>query len=103
MRQAYRNAYSCTLAEWNGMILGFQISTFFLEGAHLARLAVTPQAQGKGIGALLLQDLLQRFIRRGVYAMTVNTQSSNSRSLRLYQRFNFQPNGYDLPYWICTI
>jgi GNAT superfamily N-acetyltransferase len=103
MRQAYRNAYSCTVAEWNGMLLGFQISTFFLEGAHLARLAVTPQAQGKGIGALILHDLLQRFIRRGVYAMTVNTQSSNSRSRRLYERFNFQANGYDLPYWTASI
>ena len=99
LRQAYRIASSCTVATKDDRILGFQISTFFFDGAHLARLAVHPSAQGQGIGGTLLGDLLARYTRRGIQMMTVNTQASNYQSRRLYQRFGFEPNGYNLPYW----
>jgi GNAT superfamily N-acetyltransferase len=99
LRQAYRIASSCTVATKDDLILGFQISTFFYDGAHLARLAVHPNVQGQGIGGALLGDLLERYTRRGIHMMTVNTQESNHQSRRLYQRFSFEPNGYNLPYW----
>jgi ribosomal-protein-alanine N-acetyltransferase len=99
LRQAYRIASSCTVAVKDERILGFQVSTFFFDGAHLARLAVHPSAQGQGIGGTLLGDLLERYTRRGIGMMTVNTQESNHQSRRLYERFGFEPNGYDLPYW----
>jgi ribosomal protein S18 acetylase RimI-like enzyme len=102
LRQAYRIASSCTLAFSNDVILGYQISTLYFDGAHLARLAVAPEAQGMGVGTALTHDLLSRFFRRGVYGMTVNTQSSNEHSRRLYAQFGFQPNGFDLPYWSAT-
>jgi ribosomal-protein-alanine N-acetyltransferase len=99
IRQAYRISSSCTVAVKDDAIVGYQLSTLYFDGAHLARLAVLPQAQGSGVGGALLGDLLRRFFRRGVYSMTVNTQSSNYRSRRLYTRFGFRPNGFDLPYW----
>ena len=51
----------------------------------------------------LLIDLLRRFERRSVRAMTVNTQSSNLRSQRLYTGFGFERTGYDLPVWTVEI
>lgn len=99
LRQAYRMASSCTLAYLDQTMLGYQFSTLYFDGAHLARLAVAPQAQGKGVGTALLDDLLRRFARRGVFGITVNTQSSNTHSRNLYSRFGFQTNGFDLPYW----
>jgi [ribosomal protein S18]-alanine N-acetyltransferase len=99
IRQAYRISSSCTVAEKNHEIVGYQISTLYFDGAHLARLAVLPQTQGNGVGGALLGDLLRRFFRRGVYMMTVNTQASNEHSRHLYARFGFRPNGFDLPYW----
>jgi ribosomal-protein-alanine N-acetyltransferase len=103
IRQAYRIASSCTVAVKNDGIVGYQLSTLYFDGAHLARLAVSPNAQGSGVGGALLGDLLRRFSRRGVHSMTVNTQASNQRSLGLYARFGFRPNGYDLPYWYARI
>jgi [ribosomal protein S18]-alanine N-acetyltransferase len=99
IRQAYRISSSCTVAEKDHEIVGYQLSTLYFDGAHLARLAVLPQTQGNGVGGALLGDLLQRFFRRGVYMMTVNTQASNEHSRHLYARFGFRPNGFDLPYW----
>ena len=103
LRQAYRIASSCTVATQDDRILGFQISTFFFDGAHLARLAVHPDAQGQGIGGALLGDLLERYMRRGIHTMSVNTQDSNHQSRRLYQRFGFEPNGFNLPYWFARL
>jgi ribosomal protein S18 acetylase RimI-like enzyme len=103
LRQAYRIASSCTVAVQDELILGFQISTFFFDGAHLARLAVHPNAQSKGIGGALLGNLLERYTRRSIQMMTVNTQESNFQSRRLYQRFGFEPNGYNLPYWFAHL
>lgn len=99
LRQAFRMSASCTVAVVNGMIVGYQISTLYFDGAHLARLAVLPQVQGQRVGAALLHDLITRFARRSIHLMSVNTQSSNSRSRALYTRFGFRPNGYDLPYF----
>ena len=90
---------SCTVAVKANTILGYQLSTLYFDGAHLARLAIAPQAQGSGVGGALLGNLILRFFKRGIYTMTVNTQTSNQRSRNLYARFGFHPNGYDLPYW----
>jgi ribosomal-protein-alanine N-acetyltransferase len=103
IRQATRMAAICTVALQADAIVGYQLSTFYYEGGHLARLAVAPGAQGTGVGGLLLSDLVHRFARRGIYAITVNTQSSNDRSRHLYSRLNFHPTGYNLPVWTASL
>ncbi|HVU12879.1 MAG TPA: GNAT family N-acetyltransferase [Phototrophicaceae bacterium] len=99
LRQAMRISASCTVAEQQGELVGYQLSTLYFDGAHLARLAVAPQVQGTGVARALLIDVLRRFERRGVRSMTVNTQASNMRSQRLYTGFGFERTGYDLPVW----
>jgi ribosomal-protein-alanine N-acetyltransferase len=99
IRQAQRQAASCTVAVLNDAIIGYQITTRHQASAHLARLAVLPQYQGRGVGARLLYDLLLSLFRRHVRTITVNTQQTNEHSQRLYARFGFRRNGYDLPVW----
>jgi ribosomal-protein-alanine N-acetyltransferase len=103
LRQAQRVAAMTTVAVKAGEIVGYQLSTLYFDGSHLARLAVAPTAQRMGIGSALLTDTLRRFSRRGVTSMTVNTQASNTRSQRLYADFGFVRNGYDLPVWMADI
>ena len=101
--QACRIASASTVAVIDKTIVGFQISTLYQDSAHLARLAVLPELQGQGIGRALVHDLINRFHRRRIYSITVNTQESNVRSQRLYERFDFYRNGYDLSVWIASI
>ncbi len=103
MRAAVRIASSYVVALLDEQIIGYQISTVYRNGAHLARLAVLPEMQGNGAGSILLSDTLRRFFRQGIYTMTVNTQESNVRSQQLYRRFGFQRNGYDLPVWTINL
>ena len=96
MRQAIRQAASATILFSQGEAVGYQISTRHQTSGHLARIAIHPSVQGQGLGAALLDETLRRFLRRGVRAITVNTQASNVQSQRLYERYEFRRNGFDL-------
>jgi ribosomal protein S18 acetylase RimI-like enzyme len=56
---------------------------------YLQRLAVHPRAQGHGMGEALVLDALRWAQRRGAQAVMVNTQVTNERALRLYERLGF--------------
>ena len=86
---AYKQAAITTVAEIEGKIVGYQISTANQLGGHLARLAVNPEFQGLGIGYMILHDLLVQFSRRGAQRVTVNTQVDNHVSISLYEKARF--------------
>jgi len=94
---AFRQAILATVAEVDGVLSGYQISTATAIGAHLARLAVLPNMQGRGVGYALLYDLIHQISRRSSHAITVNTQKNNFASLHLYQKVGFELSGEDYP------
>jgi len=94
---AFRQALVATVAEDEGEVVGYQISTGAQNGGHLARLAVLPRLQGKGIGYALLFDLIRQFTRRGARLLSVNTQKENRVSLSLYRRAGFEPTSEEYP------
>ena len=93
LQSGFLQAGFATVALVNGEIVGYQISTRNSFGVHLARLAVTVRFQGRGIGYLLVQDLLTQSRRAGLRRLTVNTQSDNSTSLALYKKIGFEMTG----------
>lgn len=93
----HQSAVSSVAQDTNGRIVGYQISTSGHLGGHLARLAVLPEEQGKRIGAALVVDMLNQFISRDVYRISVNTQQDNAVSLKLYTRLGFQFSGETYP------
>jgi ribosomal protein S18 acetylase RimI-like enzyme len=94
---AFRQAALATVAELDGALVGYQISTATQVGGHLARLAVLPTYQGYGIGYLLTVDTLTQFARRGGRSVTVNTQNNNTTSLQLYKKAGFRLTGEEYP------
>ncbi len=107
LREAIRQAASFKLAfditHSNTQPIGYQLSTLYHTGGHLARLATLPAWQGKGVGGALLDELLTGFERRRVFTVSVNTQESNVGSQRLYQHYGFNFTGPDMPVWIGQI
>jgi len=87
------------VAKVAGAVVGYAEGELRLPAAHLNRIAVHPDHQGHGIGALLLRDALRVFWKRGVERVTLNTQSDNRRSQRLYRRFGFEPTGELVTAW----
>ncbi len=94
---AFRQSAVATVADAEGIIVGYQISTATQMGGHLARLAVHPAYQGRGIGYALVRDMLSQFERRGAHHVTVNTQHDNLVSLSLYQKAGFKRTGEEYP------
>ena len=90
------------LSAWNSIailekeIVGYQMSTNTFDSAHLARLAVTPRWQGKGVGHRLVEDMLETFSAIGVTSFSVNTQASNTQSLSLYHSLGFEREDRDI-------
>lgn len=100
VERAFRTAFSASVAVWEGEIVGYQISTAIHDQAHLARLAVLPSMQNRGIGRLLLHNLFQRVQRTTISSLTVNTQSYNHASLALYKSMGFKPTGERFPLYL---
>lgn len=94
---ALRQAEYVSVAAAGAEIIGYQLSTPSRTGAHLARLAVRPEWQGRGVGRALLADLIQRVQRSPGRELSVNTQHNNLASLAVYQRMGFQLTGARFP------
>jgi ribosomal-protein-alanine N-acetyltransferase len=96
---ASRQAVTFTLIEDDERILGYQLSTRHIDTGHLARLAIRPEMQGRGLGGMLVGGMLRFFAERDIQKVTVNTQADNVASQRLYRRLGFQPVGHSVPCW----
>lgn len=96
LTKAYSQTGISTVAVKDGEIVGYQISTTMTIYGHLARLAVSPAHQHQGIASTLVHDLLQQFEHLGFWRITVNTQSDNKVSAKLYQNLNFKRTGEEI-------
>lgn len=103
LEKALPQATSATVVEDTRGLIGYQISTANPFGAHLARLAVRPDAQRRGLGSMIVTDLIQRLSKKGVARLTVNTQSDNHSSLALYRKMGFLQTGEKFPVYTYTI
>ncbi len=103
LTKAYEQSSHATVAGDASSLLGYQISTGGTFGAHLGRLAVRPQNQGRGIGAALVGELITHMQRSGGSKVTVNTQADNAASLALYSRLGFRLTGEKYPVYTLQV
>jgi ribosomal-protein-alanine N-acetyltransferase len=101
LSKAFSQAMYASVAENESGIVGYQLSTGNPFGAHLARLAVRPEAQRLGIASALINDLMDHVCREeSLSRITVNTQSNNTASLALYEKLGFHRTGEQYPVYI---
>lgn len=96
VEKAFKQSGYATLVESGGDVIAYQISTRSSQGLHLARLATRPTSQGKGLATALVKDV-QLQASRGQDRLTVNTQDTNTPSLKLYQKMGFKFTGDRFP------
>ena len=94
---AMMHASSATLISRGGQVVGYQITTSSPFGAHLARLAVHPAWQRQGLGSDLIKKARRATQEQGLGRLSVNTQTDNSSSRRLYEKLGFQATGQQFP------
>ena len=99
MRRRAATASRFVVAERRGSVVGYAEREHHPPTAHLNRIAVDPDHQGRAIGATLLRHVLVSLWKSGAAAVSLNTQRTNWRSRRLYERFGFQPTGDSVTVW----
>jgi ribosomal protein S18 acetylase RimI-like enzyme len=97
LQRAHSQAVYASMAENDSGVIGYQLSTGNSFGAHLARLGVGGEAQGRGIGSALVSDLIHQLAPMHRIKLTVNTQSDNHASLALYKKLGFVVTGEQYP------
>ena len=100
LRRAFGQSTYCTVAEKDGILVGYQITTLQRNRAHIARLAVLPGFQRLRIGLCLVADVINQFRKPWTREISVNTQQDNFKSLGLYQKIGFDLTDESFPIFI---
>jgi ribosomal protein S18 acetylase RimI-like enzyme len=80
-------------------IVGYALFGRADEVGYVQRLAIRPDAQGRGVGPALLTDGLRWLRVHNARSAFVNTQVDNERALRIYERAGFRR----LPVGLCVL
>ncbi len=86
-----------TVAEVDGALVGYACAELRGDTGHIARLAVHPDYQNRGIGRQLLLDAMHYLAAAGATRLTLNTQQTNRPALHLYETLQFRRFGRAIP------
>ncbi len=78
------------LAEEDDRIAGYAGLSHASSVSDVMTLAVVPARRGRGVGSLLLTELLRRADQRGADAVVLEVRADNTAALRLYARHGFE-------------
>ena len=103
-RQSYEELYPLdTIQIWvakiDDEIVGYLLYQFFGDEMELHSIAVKPEFQNRGIGALLMEHVLVRASLLGISRIYLLVRPSNEAAKRLYARFGFNVVGVRRNYY----
>lgn len=81
--------YSGWVYEENGVIIGYAMLMLVLDEAHLLNISIAKSHQGRGLGAALLEYMMQVARGHGAANMFLEVRPSNLAAIRLYERTGF--------------
>ncbi len=94
------SASQLMVLDYQGILVGYACTDLLGAQAQIVRIAVDPVYQGLGFGRYLLADALDFAAEAGAQIITLNTQSRNQASQRLYHGFDFRLVGRRIPVMI---
>lgn len=89
----------CLVAEHGRQIVGFAVVQFIVDEAHLLNIAVDPAQQKRGLGKLLLDEVIVRSTAKQATTIFLEVRSGNQRAIQLYQMAGFNEIGLRKNYY----
>ncbi len=84
---------------FRGEIVGYSGMWHFVDEVHLGTIVSHPTARGKGIGELLLVNVIARATDLNAEHVTLEVRPSNHPARALYEKYNFSEVGYRKKYY----
>jgi ribosomal-protein-alanine N-acetyltransferase len=100
-RQEVRGIFGthATVALLDRNVVGYQVAWFIEDEVHLVNIAVAKRYQTRGIGARLLNRLLDEALAAKKIIVTLEVRSSNEGAQAFYRRFFFRTVGVRKNYY----
>ena len=92
-RDCLRADYPAWVQEEGGVPVGYAVLSVAAGEAHILNLCTAPEAQGRGLGRLLLRRLLELARGRGAQRVFLEVRPSNSPAIALYHAEGFNEIG----------
>lgn len=82
--------YGGWVAHRHGRVIGFSMTLYAPDLAHLLVLAVAPEAQRAGVGTALMRHCEKEALARNLPALLLEVRPSNAQALAFYRRHGFE-------------
>ncbi len=80
-------------------VVGFAGMWMLVDEAHISTIASHPQWRGRGIGELLLVNMIREAERRGACFVTLEVRVGNTVAQNLYRKYRFENVGLRKHYY----
>ncbi len=60
---------------------------------HINNVSVMPEERGRGLGGMLIEEMLQRMPALGASVCTLEVRANNEPAIRLYEKYGFMKEG----------
>ena len=97
---ARREDGACVVAEMNGQVVGFMISTILTAGfgmatsAWIATLGVSPDHMGQGIGAGLAEEIFAYYRAQGIENVYTSVRWDSTDMLSFFKTLGFDRSNF---------
>ncbi len=98
-RDCLRVGYRCTVFERCGVIDAYTVVSVVAGECHILNLCVRPLCQGRGIGRMVLEQLLERARQLGTETAFLEVRPTNRAAIKLYSAFGFNEIGVRRSYY----
>jgi ribosomal-protein-alanine N-acetyltransferase len=98
-RDCVRVGYTSSVAEIDGLLMGYGVLSNAAGEAHVLNLCVGAEFRYRGIGRRLLLNLLRQAEEGGARVAFLEVRPSNTSALRLYQTLGFVQIGVRRGYY----
>ncbi len=87
------------VGEEESSVVGFLVAREIVNEVEILNFAVSPNARGRGIGAMLLQETLAWGRTFGAVRAMLEVRASNVLALKFYEGHNFRVAGRRMQYY----
>ncbi|HZK18530.1 MAG TPA: ribosomal protein S18-alanine N-acetyltransferase [Clostridia bacterium] len=88
------------VALFGNQVIGYAGMWTILDEAHITNIAVAPDWRSRGVGFMLVKELMRRAVSIGLKKMTLEVRPSNKYAISLYKKLGFKEYGLRKRYYV---